>query len=191
MAVMVAPADGGTPIQVASARYTYLPLWSPSGLELAFSSYKTGQFEAWVVSREAIGGPWGEATQLTDFGCEPSDWAPDGSGVVCWAGSEIVLVSREGEVLWRYDPSTTGLVSFYRPRLSRDGSIIYTLGRHEDGSEGIWAIPALGGEPRLVVAFDDAEIVGLMWISVGPDRLHLTVQQAEMDIWVVDVEAER
>lgn len=43
----------------------------------------------------------------------------------------------------------------------------------------------------LVVAFDDIELVALRWLSVGPDRLYLTVQQAETDIWVADVELER
>jgi serine/threonine-protein kinase len=86
-AVMVVPSDGGTPVQLASAEWTWLPAWSPSGLDLAFNSNQTGQLETWVVSREAVGGPWSEATQLTDFGCEPSDWAPDGSGVLCTVGA--------------------------------------------------------------------------------------------------------
>jgi hypothetical protein len=42
-----------------------------------------------------------------------------------------------------------------------------------------------------VVAYDRAEIVARQWLSVGPDRLYLTVQQTEIDIWVADVEVER
>ncbi len=191
-AVLVVPAEGGTPVQLASAPWTWLSLWSPSGLELAFNSNRTGQLETWVVSREAIGEPWGEATQVTDFGCEPSDWAPDGSGVLCWAGGEIVLVSREGEVLWRYDPATVGLVvSSIHQKFSRDGSTIYAAGRHKDGAAGVWAIPAQGGEPSLVVAYDDVEMVALRWLAVGPDRLYVTVRQAEVDIWVADLAVER
>jgi serine/threonine protein kinase/Tol biopolymer transport system component len=192
IAVMVVPANGGTPIQIASAPQTWLPRWSPSGLQLAFGSDQTGRMEAWVVSREAVGGRWGESTQVTDFGCYPSDWAPDGSGLLCDAGEELVLVSLEGEILWRYDPSTAGLVlQTHYNRFSRDGSTIYAAARREDGSQGIWAIPTHGGEPRLVIAYDDGEIVALRWLSVGPDRLYLTVQQAEIDIWVADVEVER
>ncbi len=190
--VMVLPADGGTPLQVASARNAWLPSWSPSGLDLVFHSNQTGQNEAWVVSREAIGGPWGEATQMTDLGCHPSDWAPDGSGVLCQVSGEIVLVSREGEILWRYDPSTAGLVisSTYQ-RFSRDGSTIYTEASHEDSSKGIWAIPVRGGEARLVIAYDHPESFAAWWLTVGRDRLYLTVRQAEVDIWVADVEVER
>jgi Tol biopolymer transport system component/tRNA A-37 threonylcarbamoyl transferase component Bud32 len=192
VAVMVIPADGGTPVQVASAPVTWLSLWSPSGLELAFTSNQTGQYETWVVSREAIGGPWGEATQVTAFGCLASDWAPDGSGVLCTSGGELLLVSREGEVLWRYDPAPAGLaITSQHQVFSRDGSTIYAAGIHDDGSRGIWAIPRHGGEPSLVVAFDDTQIVGERWLVVGPDRLYLTVRQAEADIWVADVEVER
>jgi Tol biopolymer transport system component len=198
--VMVVSAGGGTPVKVASASWTWVPAWSPSGLALAFNAGQPGQMETWVVSREAIGGPWGEARQVTDFGCEPSDWAPDGSGVLCTVGAgvvpeadtSLVLVSPEGEVLWRYDPSTAGLVvQNIHQRFSRDGSTIYAAATHEDGTEGVWAIPVQGGEPSLVVAYDRAEIVGRRWLSVGPDRLYLTVQQTEIDIWVADVEVER
>jgi Tol biopolymer transport system component len=204
IAVMIVSANGGAPVQVASARWTWLSAWSPSGLELAFNSNQSGQLETWVVSREAVGGPWGEPTQITDFGCEPSDWAPDGSGVLCTVGAggaglvsaeadtSLVVVSLEGAVLWRYDPSAAGLVvlSIYQ-KFSRDGSTIYAWARHEDGTEGVWAIPMHGGEPSLVVAYDRADIAALQWLAVGPDHLYLTVRQIEADIWVADVEVER
>lgn len=74
---------------------------------------------------------------------------------------------------------------------SRDGSTIYAAGWGTDGAEGVWAIPIHGGPPRLVIAFDDIDFVGMRWLSVGPDRLYLTVQQGEIDIWVADVQVER
>ncbi|MDH3569702.1 MAG: protein kinase [Gemmatimonadota bacterium] len=188
-AVMVVPADGGAPVQLASGPWMYGgPKWSPSGTEIAFSSSRAGRLEVWLVSREAIGGSWGEATQLTDFGCVPADWAPDGSGVLCDAGEEMVLVSRDGDVLWRYDPSTAGLQGLSSPQFSWDGSMIYVYGTHEDGSGGIWAVPPRGGEPNLVVAYDDAEIEGMDFLSVGPDHLYVTVGEYESDIWVMDLE---
>jgi Tol biopolymer transport system component len=201
--VMVVSATGGTPLRVASAPITWLPAWSPSGLELAFNSNQTGRIETWVVRREAVGGPWSAPTQLTDVGCEPSDWAPDGSGVLCTVGvggagpssaeadTSLALVSPEGAVLWRYDPAAAGLVlvQIYQ-KFSRDGSTIYAWGRREDGREGIWAIPVDGGEPSLAIAFDRPELTPRQWLSVGPDRLYLTVTQSEADIWVADVEVE-
>ncbi len=186
-AVMVVSADGGTPVQLAVGWREY---WSPSGLEIAFASDLTGRWEVWVVSRGAIGEPWGEATQLTDFGCILYGWAPDGSGVLCGSGAGLLLVSREGEVLSRSSVSNP-VHTFRWPRFSWDGSTIYSYAMHEDGSEGIWAIPAQGGEPNLVVAYDDAELTGGLLFSVGPDHVYVTVGQSEVDIWVMDVEVGR
>ncbi len=191
-AVMVVAADGGTPVQLASGPWLIgYPQWSMSGLDIAFRSNRSGRPEVWLASRESVGTSWHDATQLTDFGCVPTDWAPDGSGVLCQAGEEMALVSREGEVLWRYDPSTAGLRAIARHKYSWDGSTIYVYGSHEEGAEGIWAIPPQGGEPNLMVAYDDAEIGGSYRFSVGPERLFVTVGEYESDIWVMDVEVER
>jgi serine/threonine-protein kinase len=202
MALMVVSADGGSPLQLASAHLTWLPMWSPSGLELAFNSDQTGQLEAWVVSREVIGGPWSDAIQMSDFGCQPSDWEPNGSGVLCNVGvgpaaadagaASLVLLSRDGDERWRHDLATGGLEldNLYQ-RFSKDGSTVFAWARHEDGTQGIWAIPIRQREPRLVVAFDNPELFPRMWLAVGPDRLYLTVGQAEVDIWVADVEVGR
>jgi Tol biopolymer transport system component len=195
--VMVVPADGGHARQVAEGIDAWLPAWSPDGRHLAFSSRESGQIETWVVSRPAVGSSWGEAAQITDDGCWPSDWAPDGKGVLCTRGyhrngTELVLVSPEGETLWRYDLEAAGLsLPSTHQMFSRDGSTIYAAGTRQDDGDGIWAIPFHGGEPRLVVRFDDIELAALRWLSVGPDRLYLTVQEAEVDIWVADLEVER
>jgi Tol biopolymer transport system component len=186
--VMVVPAEGGIAHEVCSGLF---PSWSPSGLEIAFQSDLFSPFEVWIVSRDSVGGAWSEPTQLNDS-CSAADWAPDGSGVLCVPPSlanEMVLVSREGEELWRYDLEAVGLRRWYSFRLSRDASTIYVSAYHEDGSGGIWAIPLLGGEPSLAV--QSAELWPPAWFSVGPDRLYITVEEHESDIWVMDVQVER
>jgi len=189
--VMVVAADGGTPVQLASGNRMYgRPHWSPSGLDLGFAQL-TDRLGAWIVSRDTVGGPWGEATRVTDLHGEPNDWAPDGSGVLLQAGDELVLASPDGEDLWRYDLSTAGLQLFRRPEYSWDGSTIYAFGQNQDGETGIWAILPQRGELNLAVAFDDDEIAGMAWYSVGPEHIYVTVAEHESDIWVADVEVER
>jgi Tol biopolymer transport system component len=188
--VMLVPAEGGVPYEVGSGLYT---AWSPNGLDIAFDSDRTGQFEVWIVSRDSVGGTWGEPTQLTDFGCIFPEWAPDNSGVLCvpyGPSDEMVVVSREGEVLWSYDLAAVSLQWWGgNARFSRDGSTIYVSAYHENGSGGIWAIPLRGGEPRLVV--ESAELKAPFQFSVGPNHIYLTVGEHESDIWVMDVEVER
>jgi hypothetical protein len=48
-------------------------------------------------------------------------------------------------------------------------------------------MPLYGGAPRLIVAFDDPALVADFGLSVGRDRLYLTVSQYESDIWVANL----
>jgi serine/threonine protein kinase len=189
--VMVLPADGGTPVQVASGLATWSPEWSPSGLEIAFQQGPPERRVTWIASREAIGGSWSEPSQVTDHQCQPTDWAPDGSGVLCHAGGEMILVSRDGEVLWRYDLSAVGLRFSTQSRFAWDGSTIYVGAVHEGGARGLWSVSPHGGEPKLVVAYADVDVIGGFRFSVGPERLYATVLEVESDVWVMDVEVVR
>jgi Tol biopolymer transport system component len=197
-AIKVVSAEGGTPVTLTdSHKLDEFPTWSPDGLDVAFLSSRTGRWEAWLLSRDSVGGAWHEAVQLTDSGCIPLDWAPDGSGVLCGWGQELLVVSRQGRVVWRRDLAATAGLSretwvgpsyapFMPARYSRDGRTIYTAGVHRDGRQGVWAIPVLGGgTPRLMIAYDDAALASPGFLSVGPDQLYLTVSQYESDIWVM------
>jgi Tol biopolymer transport system component len=192
--VLVIPAGGGAPVIVAhGARRSDFPQWSPSGLDIAFSATRTGRAGVWVVSRDSVGGAWHEAVQLTDFGSVPLDWTPDGRGVLCssQAGSELLVVSRDRRVLWRYSLTAVNGLTWLSTsaimagaQYSRDGRTIYIAAVHRDGRRGIWAIPAAGGPARLGVAADDPSVLLTGPLSLGPDRLYLTVSEYESDIWV-------
>jgi Tol biopolymer transport system component len=188
------PAEGGPPVVLASTSrgWNHYPAWSPDGLRIAFRSTRTGQSRLFIVSRDSVGGPWHEAVQLTAFDCRiPSDWAPDGSGVLCTSGRDLVLVSPEGKVVWRRDlAATSGLSNEggWDARYSRDGRTIFALAVHSDGRRGIWAIPVAGGAPRLVISHDDPSLENhIENMSVGPDRMYLIVSQYESDIWVANL----
>jgi serine/threonine-protein kinase len=185
--IMVVPAVGGPPTALTSGGdFHNFPSWSPSGLDISYYSNQSGQFLSWIVSRDSVGGPWHAPAKL-DFWCYEL-WAPDGRGVLCPQGRDLVLVSRESRVLWRRDFAATYGMRWSKPHYSRDGRTIYSVATHPDGREGVWAVPAAGGTPRLVIAFDDPALAN-PWgaFSVGPDRLYLTVAQYESDIWVANL----
>ena len=188
--IMVMPAKGGTPIAITdSLDYNGYPQWSPNGLQIAWKSSRTGRAEVWLVSRDSVGGTWHHPVRITDFGCFVSAWAPDDGGILCQAGSDLVALSPEGRVLWRRDVAGSSGLTFasylpYLTRLSPDGRTLYTTATDRDGRRGIWAIPVYGGTPRLVVSYDDPALAPARFLSLGPDRLYLTVSEYESDIWV-------
>jgi serine/threonine-protein kinase len=190
--VFVVSAEGGAAVQLTNGGLANGPTWSPDGLRIAFQSNRTGGWGSWLLARERVGGPWGEAVTLTDFGSVWPSWAPDGSGVLCLSidRPELVLVAPSGTVLWRRDLAAAGFSQAGGLAFSENGSSLY-VSASRGGRNGIWVWPLAGGEPRLVVAFDDSRFVafinGSEGLNIRRDRLYLTVAQNESDIWVMDL----
>ena len=88
----------------------------------------------------------------------------------------------------RYDPSTLGFQRLSNLYFAPDGSRIYVHALHEDGSRGLWWIPADGGNATKVVAFDDPSRNVTVYLTVGPANLYLTIAEYESDVWVMDLE---
>jgi Tol biopolymer transport system component len=190
--ISVVPAAGGVPDQAeGTPGDSGSPRWSPDGLSIAFLSWVPGTHDpnVWVISRDRVGGEWRAPAQVTDFPCgSPHRWDPDGTSIWCRAGGEYVQMSREGEVLSRHDPSTAGLQGFENFQFSPDGSRVYVIATDEDGSRGIWWIPANGWDATKVVAFDDSSLTVPGYLSVGAENFYLTIAEYESDIWVMDLE---
>jgi serine/threonine-protein kinase len=190
--IFVVPAEGGTPEQLTNfPAGDDRPTWSPDGVAIAYQSLGpqgVRPWNVWIVSRDGVGLPWGAPAQLTDFECWYPDFAPDGASLVCVTQGGWTRVSTDGEVLVSYDPSSVGIASSHVPLFSTDGSRIYFVGDDEDGSRGVWWIPADGGDATKVVAMDDPSLDVLGYLTVGEDNLYLTIAEYESDIWVMDLD---
>jgi len=168
----------------------------PPGLGLSLSglgflrfltaSLSAKRAQTWLLSRDSVRGAWHSEVLLADSAA-PDDWAPDGSGVLCRAGSWLMLVSPQKRVLWRRDIRAMSHLDEWGPvTYSRDGRMLYTIGSHPDGRWGVWAFPVSGGKARLVVLVADPflSVPSNAGLSIGRDRLYLTVSEYESDIWV-------
>jgi Tol biopolymer transport system component/DNA-binding SARP family transcriptional activator len=187
----VMPVEGSGRVRLTSGPYSASrPQWSPDGLRIVvLSGQLRPRVGAWLVSRDSVGGSWHDPVPLTDRFCWPLAWAPDGSGVLCTAEQKPALffVSVTGQVLWSRD--LPGLAGFMEARYSRDGSTLYAVDIARDSRYGVWAIADGGrGAARLAIAFDDPALMGMEFLSAGPDRLYLTVAEYESDIWVATLQ---
>ncbi len=188
--IWTVPAVGGTPIALTSSRENHsFPSWSPDGLKIGVGTWVASSRSATasLLSRDSVGGAWKGPSQLSEWPCLGwGEWAPDGSGVACKPrGGRTILVSPQtGRILRNDLAATSRLKSVGSLRFSRDGTTLYARGQHQDGRDGIWAIPLAGGPASQIVAYGDSAL------SVGPefclssDRLLIPVSEPESDVWV-------
>jgi len=144
---MKIPLSGEAPASptnlIASTYVDHTPQFSPDGVYIAFSSYRSGSPEIWICGADGSG-----SLQLTSFRGPETDlpaWSPDSQRVVFGsraAGSDdIYVISRGGGNPERLtdDPSDDK-----GPSYSRDGKWIY-FSSNRTGEPQIWKIPAEGG----------------------------------------------
>jgi len=148
------PIGGGEPEQLTSdPSDEFLPSWSPGGREIAFYYWKRGNRDLTLMMADGS-----KFQQLTEDPASESypDWSPDGLGLVYTSDQtgrgELFVISRENrEAKWGNPKQLTYNGADQGAEWSPDGWLIaYT------NSQGLWAVPAEGGEPRSLVEAGDS-----------------------------------
>ena len=171
----------------AQERY---PDWSPDGNSLVFYSDKSGNQEIWVMSREDRSSNWGEPKQLTfEEGSDPR-WSPDGKWISYISTGTIRLVSPDGGadvILAEGETDALGPIPMF-PEWSADSRTVFFKAVDAQGVASFWSVPVSGGEPRLLVRFDDPMRPSLRpEFTTDGERFFFTVGTQQSDIWVMDL----
>lgn len=189
--IFVMPAEGGDVQQVTNdPGEERNPSWSPDGRSLSYGLGGTGARDGlYVISRDQ-GGHWGQPRELSSHPSFLAPWSPDGKALLSSWTDGIWLVPASGDPPRRvYQPPDTlngpwpvfGL-------WSRDGKTIYFKASDRDGRASIWALPTIGGRPRLLVRFDDPAKPSYRpsWATDGR-RFYFTVNDRQSDIYLAEV----
>ncbi len=78
----------------AELKYSMVPVFSPDGKRIAFSSNPTGFFNPYITDgsyREKL------VTDMKLAGGYPTDWSPDGKNLLYWANEDLWIVPVDGK----------------------------------------------------------------------------------------------
>ncbi|MEO0331382.1 MAG: DPP IV N-terminal domain-containing protein, partial [Bacteroidota bacterium] len=169
--IWLLPVEGGMAQPITDALGDcHEPAWSPDGQQIAFHSYRDGNYHIWIINRDGT-----QLKQLT-FGRydhrEPH-WSPDGQHIVFSSDRngnynlwEIALASGEVTAL------TENPANEYHPVYSPDGSqIAYVSGQAD--APGIYSLNSETGTSERLVA-SKAKLASPSW---SPDQQQISFLQ--------------
>jgi Tol biopolymer transport system component len=188
--IYVQPLDGGPLQQVTSSpRQESIPRWSPDGTALAFLDL-TPTGGVWIVRRRPDRS-WEAPVERVAAGFRP-EWSPDGRWLAyasSLSGGSLLIVpvdSGPGRVL--VDPTRGGGLRGESPLWSADGKTIFFRSHDAKGNASIWAIPAAGGTPRLLVHFDDPSHPSYRpEFAISGGRIFFISEDRQSDVFVMEV----
>jgi Tol biopolymer transport system component len=187
--IYVVSAEGsGDRLVVSGPGQDYYPDWSPDGRRIAFISVAATR-QLYVTVRDTDG-MWGapqlRATDLT--GAATAMWSPDGTLLAYPPRSgDVAVIAPEGGaprvVADRRQLGGNAQAVTWGP----DATTVYASAMQSTGLYRIWAIPAAGGTPRLVLAEDASHRLGRWAFDTDGKRLFFTLAAWESDVWVMDL----
>ena len=189
--VYVVRSSGGDAQQVTrTLDHEMYPTFAPDGRALVYHHVlPSGVVQLERVSR--IGdSAWSAPVVLVPGAL--ARYSPDGQAIVYLQGgsvNRVATVGGEPATLMHPVPDGKGRIVPAGAAYSPDGKTVFVKAVHSvSGVPSIWAIPAAGGTPRLVVRFDDPNRPsGRQEFSTDGKRFYFTVDNRQSDISIVEV----
>jgi len=190
------PIEGGRAIRLTvHEACDRLPVWSPDGKEIAFSSNRFGNDDIFVIP--AGGGP---PTRLTFFSNPDRlcDWTPDGENLIFSSRRNfyyhrlpvIYQVSRQGGTPTTFMPEYAD-----QGKISPDGNwLVFVKGRIDwwrkhyrgSGDTDILLYNLKTGEYRQLTTHPGRDLFP-MWSSDGKSIFYVTDEDGTYNIWQMDL----
>lgn len=204
--IFVMPAAGGQAVQITNvAGDERAASWAPSGQRLLLQRDFSGDDPRLDVVTRGADGRWSEPRSLAatlrvggrHLRCAvntPGEWSPDGRWIAAGCGGEITglgLFSPESG-LARVLPTPLAAFGSRAPPWSEDGTSVFYLAGDSTGVRNVNAVPAAGGDTRVIVRFDDPTRPWHRYgLGVHGGRMYFTLGDLQSDIWVTEVERRR
>lgn len=159
------------------------PAWSPDGSRIAFTSYRSGNSEIYLINPDGSG-----TVQLTD---DPADdtspaWSPDGRHIVFVRDGEIFVMNADGS-----DARSLGQTGG-APAWSPDGTrIAFDRLVSADWRWDIWVMSSDGSDPRNVT--NNAPLITSYGPTWSPDSrriafAHARTEEEPYQIYVINAD---
>ncbi len=187
--VMVVSADGMKTEPVAtSAAEEQHAAWGPDGNSILFDQSAGGATNDLFVSRRARrGAPWQPPRRLATGSSDPK-WSRDGRLIAYSSGGALFVIAPDGTGRRVIVPAASGQLQASYPIWSDDSRTIYYKAYDAQLQTSIWAVAVGGGEPRLLVTFDDPMRRSLRReFATDGRRFYFTIANDESDLWAMQL----
>jgi len=169
--IWLIPVDGGEAQPITDPLGDcHEPAWSPDGQQLAFHSYRDGNYHIWTINRDGT-----QLQQLTEgrYDHREPHWSPNGEHIVFSSDRngnydlwEMTLANGEITAL------TQNTANEYHPAYSPDGSQVAYVSEQNDG-RGIYTFDRATNAAEQIIA-SDAKLASPAW---SPDQQKITFLQ--------------
>ena len=183
-------ADGSSVRQLTNhPAHDFYPDWSPDGRNLVFWSKRSGRDELYVISTDR-GDLEGEIPRLLAEGVFPK-WSPDGGLIAFKSRDGLGVIPPEGgdARLIVQGKGTQNVPIPWTAAWSSDSRTLFYKAEEADGTASFWSVTVSGGEPKLLVRFDDPSRLFIRdEFSSDGKRFFFPLTEYESDIWVAQLE---